>query len=354
MLTAAAISVALFAGTAGHASAAMVKGIEDDRLMLSDDPADRAAFWDAVEEAGAKTVRVVPRWPIGAETVPEDTMLRLRRAATEGQVAGAKLLVGIYHGLARGKPTSFRVDAATQLAYVRYAQSLAKGLSDLPIAGYLTWNEPNYATTWPQAQARDWVALSNRTYRAIRRSDPGVPILAGEASPNVRNTNSKSTNPGAFFRKALCLNAAYKPQNRSASCRGTKLLADGFTLHTYDFTGSPLRANKNPDAWVHGNLGQAISQLRKLAKAKRITVKASRNVHITEFAYRSKQPNRTDPKLAASYTRLAWNSAKKAGIKSFVWYLLRDPSNPEDNFASGLFSSTGTPYPVWNVFKGLK
>ncbi|WP_320670838.1 cellulase family glycosylhydrolase [Patulibacter defluvii] len=353
LLTAAAIAAALL-GAAAPASAAMVKGIEDDRLMLSDDPADRQAFWTAVEQARAKTVRVVPRWPIGAETVPEDTLLRLRRAVTEGQAKGAKLLVGIYQGIGRGQPRSFRVDAATQLAYVRFAGSLAKGLSDLPIAGYLTWNEPNYATTWPQAQAREWVTLSNRTYRAIRSADPGVPILAGEAAPNVRNNNSKSTNPGAFFRKALCLNSAYRPQNRSKSCRSTKLLADGITLHTYDFTGSPLRANKNKDAWVHGNLNQAVSQIRKLAAAKKITVKASRNVHITEFAYRSKEPNRTDPKLAATYTRQAWNAAKKAGIKSFIWYLLRDPSNPDDNFASGLFSATGEPYPVWDVFRTLR
>jgi hypothetical protein len=351
LLTAGAIA----GGVAAPANA-MQKGLEDDSMVLSDNAATRAAFWSAAKEARVKVVRVVPRWDPGASQVDPATVTRVTRAIDEGRAAGAKLLIGLYQGNFRGKSASSKVSSTFQKNYIWYFQSLATAIKDKPVYGYLTWNEPNYGTTWPQKRAKQWPAFSNRVYKALKKSDKGAKVFVGETAPNVRNATGKSSNPGAFFRTALCLKSNYKPSSNSKACR-TKLLGDGFTLHTYDFDYSPTKkpSKSRKDWWVHGNLTEIKSQLKKLVKAKRLSSTAARNIHISEFAYRTEAPNnKFSQSTVAKYTKSAWNSAKKAGIKSFTWYILRNPANPADNFRSGLQSSNGTPYPVWNTFKALK
>jgi len=345
-----ALTATAIAGAAAAPAGAMTKGLEDDAMVLSDDPALRQAFWTAAKEAKVKVVRVVPKWDTKATTIEPIQLLRVRRAIDEGRAVGAKLLVGIYQGAYRGKSRTARVSSSFQTNYIRYFQSLAQGIADKPVYGYLSWNEPNYGTTWPQARAKDWVKLSNRTYSAIKRVDKGAKVFVGETAPNVRNTGGKSTDPGKFFRTALGLNSKFK-----RSSKATKLKGDGFTLHTYDFVNAPNKAPKNKDAWVHGNLKDVVSQIKKLAKSGRLDSKAAKNIHITEFAYRSEPPNnKFSESKVSTYTRSAWNSAKKLKIKSFTWYMLRNPVSERDNFRSGLQDSTGKPFKVWSTFKKLK
>lgn len=348
-----ALVAALALGSTSSAAAAMTKGLEDDRMVLSDDPAVRQTSWAHAADAKVKTVRVLARWDGNASTVPDDQIQRLRRAAVEGNAVGARLMVGIYHGIGRGKPRSFRVRSAQSSAYIAFARSLAGGLQDLPIGSYLTWNEPNYKTTWPQAQAREWVRVSNATYAAFRSADPNVPIYAGEAAPETRTKNG-STMPGAFFRKALCLTKKYRSASRRASCRKTRLRTDGFTLHTYDFTRAPTKRTRNADQWTHGNLRSAIRQIKRFAKAKRISKKAARNVHVTEFAYRTQGRHATRASRAARWLKSAWRSARRAGVRSFTWYQLQDPPEVNTDWASGMISRSGTTRATWSVFRTLR
>jgi hypothetical protein len=341
--------VSLLAVPAG-ADARMTKGLQDN-LILSDDAGDRAAFFADAKSSHATTVRVLVKWDGKSAGAPADQIARIRRAAEEGRAAHVRLLVGSYVTLGRGRRAGAKVPARTQSRYVQFMGDVAEQLSDLPLAGYLTYNEPNYRTAWPTHREHEWVRLSNRVYTAIKRADRGAKVLVGEAAPNTRSGDA-ATNPGAFFRKALYLDTNYRPTSRSKAAR-TKLLGDGFTLHTYDFVRSPTKRTTATDQWTHGNLKTTVAQIKRLARAGRLSSTAARNIHITEFAYRTAGGYRTPETRAASYLRSAFSSAKRAGIKTFIWYQLRDPKGRSD-WKSGLKTSSGKARKTWTVFRRLR
>lgn len=332
------------------ASGATTKGLQDN-MILSDDPALRQSFFDDAKASRSRTVRVLVNWDEKTTTAPADQIARIRRAATEGRAYGVKLLVGSYVTMGRGKRAGSKVSSRTQSNYVLLMGDVAQKLSDLPLAGYLTFNEPNYKTAWPTRQERAWVRLSNRVYKQIKKQDRGAKVLVGEAAPNTRSGDA-STNPGAFFRKALYLDSSFRPTSRSKAAR-TRLLGDGFTLHTYDFSRSPVKATTAKDQWTHGNLKTTVAQIKKLARAGRISSTAARNIHITEFAYRTEGRFKTPTSRAASYLKSAFSSAKRNGIKTFIWYQLRDPKGRSD-WKSGLKASDGTSRRTWSVFRSLR
>lgn len=332
------------------ADAAPTKGLQDNAI-LSDDPALRASFFADAKASRSRTVRVLVNWDERSTTAPADQIARIRRAAVEGRAAKVRLLVGSYVTMGRGKRAGSKVSATTQSRYVLFMGDIADQLKDLPLAGYLTFNEPNYKTAWPTRQERAWVRLSNRVYKQIKKQDRGAKVLVGEAAPNTRSGDA-STNPGAFFRKALYLNSSFRPTSRSKAAR-TKLLGDGFTLHTYDFSRSPTKATSAKDQWTHGNLRTTVSQIKSLARAGRLSSTAARNIHITEFAYRTEGKFKTPTSRAASYLKSAFSLAKRSGIKTFIWYQLRDPKGRSD-WKSGLKTSDGKSRRTWTVFRRLR
>jgi hypothetical protein len=347
--------VALLAclSAAPHARAAqpaMVKGLQDTRLTLSDDPHDRALFWRYAKRAKVGRVRVLVSWDGVQRTIPVDTATRVVRAAEDAQAHGAKLLVGIYAAINRKRAVPRQITATLISRFKDFTASMGTVFRPLRLAGYLTWNEPNFKSMWPQNQPRTWVTMSNAAYRSFKRTDPGAKVYVGEPAPNARTSNA--VNPGDFFRKALCLNSSYRSLNRSKSCR-TKLLADGFAIHTHDFFLSPVARRYPSDAWTMGNLHGTMRQIRALARAGRITAKASRNVHITEFAYRTHGSARTPDARAARWLRLAWNYAKREHVRSFTWYQLQDPG-PAEEWRSGMLTAGGKELRTWKTFRSLR
>ena len=333
------------------ADAKTVKGLQDDNMMLSEDASLRQQFFTDAKASKTRTVRVLINHVQNTTTPDPVRIAKIRRAAEEGRSYGVKLLVASYVRFGEGKKAGARVPASTQSDYVLYMGEVAKQLADLPLAGYLTFNEPNYKIAWPSKRERDWVKLSNRVYKQIKKNDRGAKVLVGEAAPNTRSGDAAS-NPGAFFRKALYLDSKFKPTSRSKAAR-TKLLGDGFTLHTYDFVRSPTKTTKNKDAWTHGNLKTTVAQIKSLARAKRLSSTAARNIHITEFAYRTEGSLKTPDSRAASYLKSAFASAKRYGIKTFIWYQLRDPQGKAD-WKSGLKSADGASRRTWTTFRRLK
>jgi hypothetical protein len=332
------------------AADATTKGLQDN-MILSDDPALRQSFFTDAKASRSRTVRVLVNWDEKTTTAPADQIARIRRAATEGRGYGVKLLVGSYVTMGRGKRAGAKVSSTTQSNYVLFMGDIAEKLADLPLAGYLTFNEPNYRTAWPTRQEKAWVKLSNRVYKQIKKMDRGAKVLVGEAAPNTRSGDA-STNPGAFFRTALYLDSSFRSTSRSKAAR-TKLLGDGFTLHTYDFQRSPTKATSATDQWTHGNLRTTVAQIKRLARAGRLSGTAARNIHITEFAYRTEGRYKTPTSRAASYLRSAFSLAKRSGIKTFIWYQLRDPKGRSD-WKSGLKTSSGGTRRTWTVFRGLR
>lgn len=355
-LRAAACALLLLLVLVGHAAraapadAAMVKGLQDTRLVMSDDPEQRELFWTKAKRAKATRVRVLVSWDGVTRTIAPDAAARIRRAAADAEAADARLVVGIYAAVNRKRAVPRRITATLISRFSDFTASMGEAFQDLPLAGYLTWNEPNFKSMWPQNQPRTWVTMSNAAYRSFKRTDPGTLVYVGEAAPNARTSNA--VNPGAFFRAALCLDSRWRSKNGSRSCR-TRLLGDGFALHTHDFVLSPTTTRKPDDAWTMGNLRASMRQLRALARAGRITTKASRNVHITEFAYRTHGSARTPDAKAARWLRQAWNFAEREGVKSFTWYQLQDPG-PAEEWRSGMLTASGRELRTWRTFRSLR
>ena len=99
---------------------------------------------------------------------------------------------------------------------------------------YSIWNEPNWKT-WLGPLSNGpalYRSLYSRGYDAIKKADSRAKVLIGETSPYGRS--GMSTAPLAFLRAVTCVNKKYK---RARSC--TKLKADGYAHHPYDFTHAP-------------------------------------------------------------------------------------------------------------------
>lgn len=344
------VVVTVFAARTASADAAMLKGLQDTRLVMSDDGHQRALFWRYAKRAKVRRVRLLVTWDGVSRTADPAVTGKIARAAADGREIGARLFVGVYAAVNRKRATPRQITPTLIDRYADFTASLGEALSDVPLAGYLTWNEPNFKSMWPQNQPRTWVKMSNTAYRSFKREDPNTPVLVGEPAPNARTTNA--VNPGAFFRNALCLTASWKSQNGSRSCR-TKLLADGFAIHTHDFFLGPLATRYPRDAWTMGNLRTTMQQIRALARAGRISGAASRNVHITEFAYRTHGSARTPDARAAVWLRQAWAYAKREGIRSMTWYQLQDPGSAEE-WRSGMLTAGGRELRTWRTFRSLR
>lgn len=346
------VALLLVGATARGAQARtpMVKGLQDTRLVLSDDAKDRRLFWTKAKRAKVGRVRVLVSWDGVSRKVHPDVVARIRRAAADGDAANAKLVVGIYAAINRKRATPRRINATLIRRFSSFTASMGTAFHDLRLAGYLTWNEPNFKSMWPQNQPRTWVTMSNAAYRSFKRTDPGTKVLVGEPAPNARTSNA--VNPGDFFRKALCLDSRYRSLNGSKSCR-TQLLGDGFAIHTHDFFAGPTTRRSPTSQWTMGNLATTMQQIRALGRAGRITRKASRNVHITEFAYRTHGSARTPDAQAARYLRQAWAFAEREKVNSFTWYQLQDPG-PAEEWRSGMLTAGGRELRTWKTFRSLR
>lgn len=341
-----------FVAPGASARAPMVKGLQDTRLVLSDDAEDRALFWRHAKAAKVGRVRLLVSWYGQARAIEPTVAYRIRRAAEEAelQAGGAKIVVGVYAAINRKRATPRKITATLVDRFSDFTASMGRAFADLPLGAYLTWNEPNFRSMWPLNQPRTWVKMSNVAYRSFKRTDPSTKVLVGEPAPNARTSNA--IEPGDFFRRALCLDRNYRSKSRSASCR-TKLLGDGFAIHTHDFFRGPTTRRTPIDAWTMGNLSTTLRQIRAMGRAGRITKKASRNVHITEFAYRTHGSARTPDARSARWLRQAWNYAKRERVSSFSWYQLQDPG-PSEEWRSGMLTAGGKALRTWRTFRSLR
>ncbi|EHN09257.1 hypothetical protein PAI11_38970 [Patulibacter medicamentivorans] len=335
-------------------AAALDKGLQDDGMLHAADPTVRAAFWRDVRSARVRTVRTLVRWDTRTRAIDPVTSAVLRTAGEDARRSGARLMVGIYSPIARSKPASWRLSATGARRYRTFMRSLAASLreGDVPLAAVMTFNEPNFRSMWPQRRARDWVRLSNSGYAAIKAELPDVPVLVGETSSQA-SAGGGSTMPGLFLRRALCVDQRGRSLTATAGCR-TRLRADGFAVHAYDFLRpDPRTPVADPDEWTIGNLAAVGRQLRMLARAGRITPAAARNLHVTEYALRTSGARDVPRAAAARYLRSAWAAARRAGVRTFVWYQLRDPAG-DHRWMSGLRGAGGTARPAWDAFRGLR
>jgi hypothetical protein len=349
---------------AGAANAKVVKGLQDQEMTVNM-PELRSAFFTDAKAAKVGMLRFNTRWD-GKTTSPDGGQVAQIRAAIEQGVGNGIKSVVVSPNISgdesfnpRGKkkgPTA--ASKISSSAYKTYIQTLAASLKGTGATIYYApVNEPNWYRHIPKrGGAALYRKLHNIAYTEIKKVDPKAKILFGELLPYERALsknypNGQSVDAGKFTRDVLGLTSSWKAKG---STKTYTVKADGVSLHTYDFKADPRKKRKDRDDWTQANLGYAKSDLKKAAKTKRLSSSAAGRIYLTEFAYKTSGADKVSTSKASSYLKRAWAIAEKQKVRSFVWYQLRDPQAADEQWKSGLKSSTGGSRKTWTTFRGLK
>ncbi|MGE4425460.1 MAG: hypothetical protein AB7G37_03295 [Solirubrobacteraceae bacterium] len=344
-------ALALLAGlvAAPSASAAIAKGLMDENLPRSDDPALRAEFYAEARKAKVTFARTFIQWDGTVDFPFPHEVESIRRMAVEGAANGIHTL---YVGF-NGELGSTYTDAR-QIDLVRYrtlVRRSAEALRGLPVR--LVWsplNEPNYQTQLPKKNGPEvWVKMQNIAYDEIKAVDPDALVVAGEMAPYARNKR-KSTDPGLWWRRALGLTSKWKAR-RGSDDEGHTIKADAITLHAYDYKNNPAKRLRSEKQWTIRNLGTQRRLLRRAAKTGRLPRVATKRLYITEFGYLFRGSQRIGEARAATYLKRAWRIAKREKVRSFLWFQVRDPGAV---FFSGLRDADGKDRKVLDTFRSLR
>jgi hypothetical protein len=215
---------------------------------------------------------------------------------------------------------------------------------------YSIWNEPNWKT-WlgPLSSGPSlYRSLYSRGYTAIKKADPRAKVLIGETSPYARP--GMSTAPLAFLRAVTCVNKKYK---RARNC--TKLKADGYAHHPYDFRHAPAFQFPGEDNVTIGTLSRLTKALDKLSRAGVLRKNGGGRMplYLTEYGYFASGKRALSPRLTSRYLQQAYSLALANGrVKSQLQYLLPTlPRSSDSAFNTGIVTQTGKRLPQYNALK---
>ena len=215
---------------------------------------------------------------------------------------------------------------------------------------YSVWNEPNWKTWLGPLKAAPSIyrSMYSRAYKAIKAADPRAKVLIGETSPYQRP--GFSTAPLAFLRAVACVDRNYK---RVRSC--TKLKADGYAHHPYDFAHSPAFQYPGADNVTIGTLRRLTRALGRLSRsgALRFAGGGRMPLYLTEYGYFASGKRALPARTATRYLRQAYSIALRNGrVRSQLHYLLLTlPRSSASTFNTGIVKPSGTRLPQ---YKGLK
>lgn len=216
---------------------------------------------------------------------------------------------------------------------------------------YSIWNEPNWRS-WlgPLNSApTQYRGLYSRGYAAIKRADPSAKVLIGETAPYARR--GRSTAPIAFLRSMACVNTNYR---RVRNC--TKLKADGYAHHPYDFAHSPRYRYPGKDNATIGTLGNLSRALDRLSRSGQLRKNGGGKLplYLTEFGYFASGRRALSRGRRSSYLAEGFDLALRNGrVKSQLQYLLVQPPKryPWAFFDLGLLSVSGKKQPQYGALQ---
>jgi hypothetical protein len=236
----------------------------------------------------------------------------------------------------------------------------ADGGGVLPGASmWSVWNEPNLSL-FLKPQYASFAPYSPLLYRhlyiagsrAIRRADPGVPILIGETAPTG---STDSVDPIPFARGVLCLD----PSTASDPSCDQPLVTDGWATHPYQSGRKAPYEQAFKDTYVTMDSIDSLTSVLDEA-AQRGEIAKNLPVYVTEYGIQS----RPDPHLGVSLQRqAAWLSISEQlayaypRVKTFAQYLMRDdppnqvPGMRYGGFESGLRFWDGPKKPSYDSFR---
>lgn len=230
---------------------------------------------------------------------------------------------------------------------------------------YSIWNEPNlpvFLMPAPEAPSSFVKALTNKEQRknyrakilpqnakryrelynvgarAIKAVDPGAQVLIGELS--------SSHDPLEFLEQM--------------APRGTRLVADGFAHHPYQFSVAP---DAPPSAHGTGagisKVGQVQVRLARLAKERRLTTPGGGKLplYLTEFGYQRLEgrtfssPSTQLPEAKrAEWLPKAFEVARLSGARQMLYFMLL-PTPPDYAWDTSLIDRNGQPLPAFVALK---
>jgi hypothetical protein len=211
---------------------------------------------------------------------------------------------------------------------------------------YSVWNEPNWKTWLGPLKAAPSIyrGLYSRAYKAIKAADPRAKVLIGETSPYSRP--GFSTAPLAFLRAVTCVDRNYK---RVRSC--TKLKADGYAHHPYDFSHAPAFQYPGADNVTIGTLRRLTRALDRLSRsgALRFAGGGRMPLYLTEYGYFASGKRALRAQTATRYLQQAYLIALKNGrVRSQLQYLLLTlPGSSRSTFNTGVVKPSGKRLPQY-------
>jgi hypothetical protein len=209
---------------------------------------------------------------------------------------------------------------------------------------YSIWNEGNWDS---HLQPLDKSAAIYRKlylagYAAIKKVDPKAAVLIGETAPH--KTSGRSIGPIEWLRKVACVNSSYHLDKSCA--KGTKLHADGYAHHPYDFENPPTARPPGPNDISIGALSRLTTLLDRLRSAKALYWNGGKAmpVYLTEFGYFSSGRRKIPESRYAKYITQAYDIARKnSRVKQMLqWVLVNPPKDfPGSFFDTGIVGRSG-------------
>ena len=349
-----------------QAAKKMEAALQDDGVFISNVDIGREAALKAARAMGVTTLRMNILWfavnPQNQQTtVPSNIVYNFGAfdaAINRARQYGMKVqldLAGDPPAWACGsKEVPYECDGYKPS--VRYWKGFVKAAVQHfqgRVNRYSMWNEPNWYT-WlsPHDDAPLlYRKLVQAGYKAAKKVDPNVEVVAGELAPQFQP--NISIPPLQFIREMVCVNKKLKRiRGANKKCGRKPLKFDAFSTHPYDFEHKPTFQPDNADEVSVANLGSLIALLDKLHKKKLIkTAKKKFPIYLTEYGYMVQnpavKPRRQIPESKRKrWIVKAWKLAQGTPrIKEMIHYDLASPSpSAGDNFFDmGLLTNSGAP-----------
>ncbi|HZC29580.1 MAG TPA: glycosyl hydrolase [Gaiellaceae bacterium] len=210
---------------------------------------------------------------------------------------------------------------------------------------WLAWNEPNNPVWLKQASGghftspRSYAQICTAVWRGVHYTNfAGERVACGATGPrgnNAARSSRPSMSPLAFMRAA-----------RKAGMRHL----DAYAHHPYYGRPSESPGNRPSGGAVElGNLRTLIAQSNRLFGRKPIW--------ITEYGYQTRPPDRifgVSYGQQARYLTEAYAIARHTPqVQMMIWFMLRDDTNLNIGWQSGLLTASGKKKPAFNAFRRL-
>jgi hypothetical protein len=235
-------------------------------------------------------------------------------------------------------------------AYGRWARVAAEHFRGR-VDRYSIWNEPNWKT-WlgPLNRAASiYRSLYIRGYGAVKKADRRAQVLIGETSPTGRR--GMSTSPLAFLRRVACVNSRYR---RTRRC--TRLQADGYAHHPYDFRHAPSFQTPNKDNVTIGTLSRLTRALDRLSRVGALRRRGGGRMplYLTEYGYFASGRRALPRQQRNRFLQQAYTLALRNGrVRSQLQYLLVSPPRKSRQafFDLALLNQRGRPYSTYRALR---